>query len=107
MPAHAGICLHPRLILIGRSAGADVVAHEQEHAAQQRRDSWLRWVWRYFTSRNSRLAYEADAYAASARVSPWALPEYARALAGSLYRLSLTEQQAYDLIADRVLSATT
>lgn len=106
MPAHAGLCLHPRLMLIGTAAGADVVAHELRHAVQQRRDGWLRWVWRYFTSRPARLAYEVDAYAESARVAPWALPSYARALAGRLYRLGISEQQAYDLIADQVVPAT-
>ena len=107
MPAHAGICLHPRLIFIGRSAGADVVAHEQEHAAQQRRDGWARWVWRYFTSRPHRLAYEVAAYAVSASIAPWALPEYARALASPLYRLRITEAQAIDLIAERALAHRT
>lgn len=107
MPAHAGICLHPRMIFIGRSAGADVVAHEREHAAQQRRDGWLRWVWRYVTGRRHRLGYEVAAYAVSASIAPWALPEYARALAGPLYRLHITEAQAIDLIADRALAHRT
>ena len=106
IPAHAGVCLHPRLMLIGTAAGADVVAHELRHAVQQRRDGWLRWVWRYFTSRPARLAYEVDAYAESARVAPWALPVYASALASPLYRLGISEQQAYDLIADEVVPAT-
>lgn len=106
MPVHAGVCLHPRLMLIGLSAGPDVVAHELTHAAQQRRAGWLRWLWRYFTSRQARLACEVDAYAESARVAPWALPVYARALASPLYRLGISEQQAYDLIADQVVPAT-
>jgi hypothetical protein len=54
----------PGIILIGESHAGNtaLIAHEQCHHDQQRRDGYLRWCWRYVTSKKWRLRYEVEAY---------------------------------------------
>ena len=61
-----GITLAPWLILIPQWARHDIayLAHEQCHAAQQRRIGVLRFWWAYLRSDAFRLSVEVDAYKA-------------------------------------------
>lgn len=68
-----------------------IVEHEKVHVAQQARDGVARFLWRYLTDREARLAYEAEAIAEEyLHTAPQArlgvLDWYAQALAGPPYR---------------------
>lgn len=67
-----GVAWIPGIILIGKShaGNAALIAHEQCHQAQQRRNGYLRWCWRYVTSKAWRLDYEVEAYRVWLAVSP-------------------------------------
>ena len=58
--------------MIGKSntGNAALIAHEQCHHAQQRRDGYLRWCWRYITDRSARLDYEIEAYRVWLAIAP-------------------------------------
>ncbi len=62
----------PWLLILSstHSDNAALIAHEQCHQAQQRRDGTLRFWWRYLTSKPLRLAYEAEAYRVWIDVAP-------------------------------------
>lgn len=62
----------PWLLIIAKSHkdNAALIAHEQCHQAQQRRDGVLRFWWRYLTSTSWRLAYEVEAYKKWLEVAP-------------------------------------
>jgi hypothetical protein len=49
---------------------AALIAHEQCHQSQQRRDGTLRFWWRYITNKAWRLAYEVEAYKVWLDVQP-------------------------------------
>ena len=61
-----GITLMPSLILIQQWARHDpaYLAHEQVHAAQQKRMGVVAFWWLYLTSKAHRQAYEVEAYLA-------------------------------------------
>ncbi|HSW17863.1 MAG TPA: hypothetical protein VLJ86_11590 [Ramlibacter sp.] len=90
----SGMTLTPRLIVVRPECRGDLglIAHEQVHARQMRRDGLLRFWWRYATSRRHRLAYEVEAYRVSiAHGLP--LGSAARTLAAG-YWLRIDEAQA-------------
>jgi hypothetical protein len=62
----------PWLIIVAKSHkdNAALIAHEQCHQDQQRRDGLLRFWWRYTTNKAWRMAYEVDAYKAWLDVAP-------------------------------------
>jgi hypothetical protein len=98
MPDYWGLCLHPALIIVGRKAGADLIAHEKVHAQQMRDAGWLRYVWRYLFYRDWRMLYEVEAYTTSARIMPHNIDFFARTLAGFPYFLGITAAQAKSAI---------
>lgn len=89
-----GITIHPRLVVLHPDVFDDAgrrqktERHERVHVEQQRRDGWLRFLARYFTSGRWKVRYEAEAYSRvqiadyppSAR--EWALEYYAGKLTG-------------------------
>lgn len=94
----AGITLAPALILIRRNRRADfaLLMHEETHADQMRRDGWLRFVWRYLTSRKHRQSYEVQAYRTQIDYGG-SLQSAARNLS-RLYLLGISEDQAKELL---------
>jgi hypothetical protein len=90
----SGMTVTPRLIVIHASCRGDrgLIAHEQVHAMQMRRDGLLRFWWRYATSRSHRLAYEVEAYRVSISHG-YPLGSAARTLANG-YWLRIDEAQA-------------
>lgn len=97
----AGMALTPDLILIHPRARGDagLIAHEQKHCEQQRRDGALRWWWRYLTDHDFRLAAEVEAYRISYQHRPGRLNSFAIQLA-TCYRLDVTAEEAMRLIVD-------
>ena len=81
------IVIHPRY-----RGNAGLLAHEQVHVQQMRRDGLLRFWWRYATSRRHRLAYEVEAYRVS-MAHGCTLNSAARVLATG-YWLGIDEGQA-------------
>lgn len=47
-----------------------LIAHERCHQDQQRKDGWLTFYFRYFTSKEWRLKYELEAYRVWVAVAP-------------------------------------
>jgi hypothetical protein len=97
----SGMTVTPRLIVLRPECRGDagLLAHEQVHAAQMRRDGLLRFWWRYGSSRRHRLAYEVEAYRVSI-AHGCSIGRAARTLATG-YWLGITEQQARQaLLAD-------
>ena len=93
-----GITLAPWLILIPRWARHDsaYLAHEQCHAAQQRRIGVLRFWWAYLRSDVHRLATEVEAYAA--QIAAGASPSYCAHQLSTGYGLGLTIEKANELL---------
>lgn len=89
------IVLHPRW-----RHDAGLIAHEEVHARQMRRDGVLRFWWRYATSRRYRLACEVEAYRVSMAHGS-TLAGAARALSRG-YWLGISDQQARDALRDGV-----
>lgn len=94
-----GMTLAPWLILIHPRCRGDtgLLAHEEVHARQMRRDGLLRFWWRYATSRAHRLAYEVEAYRVSLAHGS-TLASVARTLATG-YWLGIDEAQARAALA--------
>ena len=88
-------------ILAKRGASSVVLDHEAVHVAQQRRDGWVRWLWRYVVSRGWRARYEAEAYAVQVRAGH-SLDVMARRLAGPMYLWPCSVDEARRLIAAAV-----
>ena len=67
-----GIAVAPWLLLVAIDyrSHAGLLAHEQWHQGQQRKDGTLRYWWRYWTSKQARLYYEVSAYREWVRVKP-------------------------------------
>ncbi len=97
--------LAPGLILIHPRCRGDagLLAHEQVHVRQMRRDGLLRFWWRYMTSRAHRLAYEVEAYRVSLAYGS-SLASVARTLATG-YWLGINEQQARAALAGEPVTA--
>lgn len=74
-----------------------LIAHEQCHQEQQRRDGVLTFWWRYLTSPAHRLAYELEAYRVWLQVAP---QDEARVVywLTSKYGLDVTHQDALALL---------
>ena len=89
-----GMTVTPRLIVVHPRYRGDsgLIAHEQVHVQQMRRDGLLRFWWRYATSRRHRLAYEVEAYRVS-MAHGCTLNSAARVLATG-YWLGIDEGQA-------------
>jgi hypothetical protein len=94
-----GIAPLPWLIILSSAHRnhAALIAHEQCHQSQQRRDGTLRFWWRYLTSREWRQTYEVEAYKAWLNVNPANIYSVARMLA-TRYKLNLTLAQAVQLL---------
>ena len=89
----------PWLLILSRDYKdhAALIAHEQCHQDQQRRDGVLTFWWRYLTSKEARQDYEIEAYRVWVQVKPDDLYRCARALIGS-YGLGITYQEATELL---------
>lgn len=74
-----------------------LIAHEQCHQAQQRRDGLLTFWWRYLTSKSWRLSYEIEAYKVWLTVNPldeWRVVHWL----ATNYNLGISNQDARDLM---------
>jgi len=89
-----GFTVSPSLILINWTGpGLDaLIAHEQCHQEQMRRDGLLTFWWRYLTSRAHRLDYEACAY--NVQISMGYPVEWAAEKLVAKYFLNITLAQA-------------
>lgn len=89
----------PRLILMRpqRAGDAALIAHEQTHCRQMVKEGTVRFWWRYFTSRDFRLAAELEAYRVQLALNPSGLDTMADYLARH-YWLGITSQQARALL---------
>jgi hypothetical protein len=94
-----GSALTPWLMILSsdHKNNAALIAHEQCHQMQQRRDGLLTFWWRYFTSREWKLAYEVEAYQRWVEVKPEDENLCARWLAFS-YGFDITVDEAYALL---------
>jgi hypothetical protein len=111
-----GICVLPDVLLFGDWGSAPfpwlifvsvdykdhaaLIAHERCHQDQQRRDGWLRWVWRYITDKQARLDYEVDAYRVWVQVAPgdlWRCVYWLR----TGYGLQLSDAEAIALLKNQ------
>lgn len=96
-----GAAIVPWLLLINikhrRNWG--LLAHERCHQDQQRRDGWLRFMWRYATSREHRLAYELEAYRVWMHLEPQRTSHFAAAMADK-YDLGVSYIEAYALLTE-------
>jgi muconolactone delta-isomerase len=93
----AGIALY-WWVLVRRDAPERerLIAHEQVHIAQQRRDGLLRFLWRYLARGQWRARYEAEAYAEDVRRGR-PLEQCVQAIYRR-YRTGLTEREIERLI---------
>ncbi len=93
-----GITLMPSLILIPQWARHDAayLAHEQTHAAQQRRIGVLRFWWAYLRSDVHRLAAEVEAY--TAQVAAGTSLSYCAHQLSTGYGLNLSYNDAVRLL---------
>lgn len=78
-------------------ASPSLIAHEQVHVEQQKRDGW-RFYWRYLSSRWWRMMYEAEAYAESARWPGAKISGLAWYLSGKTYGHCCTYEEAEEAI---------
>lgn len=94
----AGFAPFPWLVLINEQHRGDpaLLAHEQVHVAQMRRDGWLSFWLRYAT-RAGRQAYEVEAYRAQIAAGA-SLEACARNLV-SMYWLGIDLPRARELLA--------
>jgi hypothetical protein len=74
------------------------IPHEMVHVEQQRRDGYLRFLWRYVTSAPWRAEYEAEAYAADVRLGRMTLARAATHLSSGLYLRAISYEGALVLI---------
>lgn len=89
----------PWLIIVGKSWKNHValIAHEQCHQGQQRRDGVLTFWWRYLTNKSWRLAYEVEAYKVWLEVNPldeWRVVHWL----ASNYNLGISTKDARELL---------
>lgn len=91
----------PWLIIVAKShkANAALIAHEQCHQDQQRRDGTLTFWWRYLTNKSWRLAYEVEAYKVWLKTAPTDEFKVVGWLANN-YGLDITYQTARELLHD-------
>lgn len=74
-----------------------LIAHEQCHQAQQRRDGTLTFWWRYTTNTAWRLSYEVEAYKVWLTVNPvdeWRVVHWL----ASNYNLGISTKDARELL---------
>lgn len=76
----------------------DLLAHEAVHIAQQRRDGAWKFYWRYVTSSDWRVRYEAEAYADDVRRGYQTLERAARLLSGPLYLWPCSFEEALEAL---------
>lgn len=88
-------------ILAKRGASRVVLDHEAVHVEQQRRDGWVRWLWRYVVSPRWRVRYEAEAYAVQLR-DGHSLEVMARRLAGAMYLWPCSVEEARAALEEAV-----
>lgn len=67
-----GAAWGPNIIVINKDYWnkKPLIAHERCHQDQQRKDGWLTFYFRYFTSKEWRLKYELEAYRVWVAVAP-------------------------------------
>lgn len=92
-----GLALTPWLMILSSAHknNAALIAHEQCHQYQQRRDGVLTFWWRYLTDKQARQDYEVEAYRVWVQVKPDDLYRCVRALIGGL---DITYQEATELL---------
>ena len=78
---------------------AALIAHEQCHQSQQRRDGIFTFWWRYLTNKAHRLAYEVEAYKVWIRTAPEDTYKVIHWLS-TQYGLNLSFQEAIDLLTE-------
>lgn len=90
-----GAAWGPNIIVINRDYynQKPLIAHEQCHQAQQRRDGVFTFYFRYFTSKEWRYTYELEAYRVWVRIAPEDINNIARVLVHS-YGFDLTYDEA-------------
>jgi len=89
----------PWLMILAKtySDHAALIAHEQCHQGQQRRDGVLTFWWRYLTNKSWRLAYEVEAYKVWLQVAPHDEWRVSYVLAHN-YGLDLSAEQAREIL---------
>ena len=96
-----GFAPAPWLLVLSKkhARNGGLLAHERCHQAQQRRDGWLTFMWRYATSKPHRLAYELEAYRVWLRLEPQRAHIFAAAMADK-YDLGVSYIDAYALLME-------
>lgn len=91
-----GAAWGPNVIVINKSYWnkKPLIAHERCHQDQQRRDGWITFYFRYFTSKEWRLKYELEAYRVWVKVEPTDIHRIIGVLVNS-YGFNLTHEEAY------------
>jgi len=96
-----GAALTPWLIILSAAHknNAALIAHEQCHQSQQRRDGTFTFWWRYLTNKSHRLAYEVEAYKVWIKVAPDDTYKVIHWL-GTQYGLNITFDDAVELLTE-------
>lgn len=101
MFGYGGSAPFPFLMILAQSHKDNkaLIAHEECHQQQQRRDGLLAFWWKYLTSKPARLAYEVEAYKVWLKVAPLDIHKVVNWLTDN-YGLDLTHKQAYKLLTE-------
>lgn len=75
-----------------------LIAHERCHQDQQRRDGWITFYFRYFTSKEWRFKYELEAYRVWVSIEPGDVHHITNVIVNS-YGFNLTHEEAYKALA--------
>lgn len=91
-----GAAWGPNIIVINKDYWnkKPLIAHERCHQEQQRRDGWITFYFRYFTSKEWRYKYELEAYRVWVKIEPEDIHRITNVLMNS-YGFNLTYEEAY------------
>jgi hypothetical protein len=91
-----GAAWGPNIIVINKDYWnkKPLIAHEKCHQDQQRRDGWITFYFRYFTSKEWRFKYELEAYRVWLKVEPDDVHRITGVMVNS-YGFNLTYEEAY------------